>query len=210
MVRKIVDKVPDELLMSDLERYRQEAIKIGATDAKIITTDEVIVDERVRMKCVYPKCNLYGTNANCPPYSATPAETREIVKRYRYAVFCTIETPPAGTIGSDTALITSFRKKMGEVISTVEAMAYYDGYYLAIGFTGGACKQAYCADLECSALKPGQACRMSLRARASVEAVGIDAFLMATRVGWDVYPAGRSLKLDDIPCGRRLGLVLIY
>ena len=210
MVRKIVDKVPTEVLMADLERYRQEAIKLGATDAKIITGDEVIIDERVRMKCMYPKCNLYGTNANCPPYSATPAETREIVKKYRYAIFCTVETPPEGVLGTDTAFITSFRRKMGEVISKIEAMAYYDGYYFAMGCTGGACKQAYCNDIECSALEPGQACRMALKARASMEAVGIDAFLMATKVGWKVYPAGASLKAADIPCGRRLGLVLIY
>lgn len=210
MVRKITDKVSNEVLIADLERYQQEAIKLGATDAKIITSDEVIVDERARMKCMYPKCNLYGTNANCPPYSATPAETREIVKKYQYAIFCTIQTPPEGILGADTAFINSFRRKMGEIITKIEAMAYYDGYYFAMGFSGGACKQAYCNDLECSALKPGQACRVPLKARAAMEAVGIDAFLMAAKVGWEVYPAGGSLKVEDIPCGRRLGLVLIY
>ena len=66
MTRKIVDVVPDELLQSDLEKYRQRAIELGATDAKIITSDMVIVDERVRAKCIYPKCPWYGTNAHCP------------------------------------------------------------------------------------------------------------------------------------------------
>lgn len=210
MVRKITDKVPNAILAADLERYRQEAIRLGATDAKIITVDEVIVDERARLKCRIPMCNLYGVNANCPPYSPTSAETREIVKKYRYAIFCTIETPPEGVVGTDAALANSFRRKMGGIISEIEAMAYYDGYYFAMGFSGGACKQAYCNKLECSALKPGQACRVPLKARPAMEAVGIDAFLMAAKVGWDIYPAGGRLKVEDIPCGRRLGLVLIY
>ena len=52
MVRKIVEKVPDELLQQDLEKYRRRALEIGATDAKIITTDIILIDERVRAKCI--------------------------------------------------------------------------------------------------------------------------------------------------------------
>ena len=69
MVRKIVEKVPDELLQQDPEKYRQRAIEIGATDAKIITTDIIVIDERVRAKCINPVCASYGTNINCPPYA---------------------------------------------------------------------------------------------------------------------------------------------
>ena len=38
MVRKIVEKVPDEQLQKDLEKYRQQALELGAKDTKIITT----------------------------------------------------------------------------------------------------------------------------------------------------------------------------
>ena len=48
MVRKILVSVPDEVLQKDLEKYRQRAIELGATDAKIITTDKILIDERVR------------------------------------------------------------------------------------------------------------------------------------------------------------------
>ena len=67
MVRKIVEYIPDEQLHNDLEKYRQHTIQLGATDAKIITADMVIIDERVRAKCIYPKCEYYGTSAHCPP-----------------------------------------------------------------------------------------------------------------------------------------------
>lgn len=69
MIRKILDKIPNEDLKEDLKKYQQRAIELGATEAKIITTDLIVIDERVRTKCIYPKCTSYGTNANCPPYA---------------------------------------------------------------------------------------------------------------------------------------------
>ena len=51
MVRKIAEKVPDEQLHKDLDKYRQQAIGFGSTDAKVITTDMVLIDERVLAKC---------------------------------------------------------------------------------------------------------------------------------------------------------------
>ena len=83
MVRKIVESVPDEQLHKDLEKYRQRAIELGATDAKIITTDMVVIDERVLAKCRYPKCRYYGTNANCPPYGMDLELVRKIVNNFR-------------------------------------------------------------------------------------------------------------------------------
>ncbi len=62
MVRKMLADIPDELVHQDLEKFRQLAIDLGATDAKVVTTDMVIIDERVRAKCIYPKCHWYGTN----------------------------------------------------------------------------------------------------------------------------------------------------
>jgi len=67
MARKIMEKVPEDQLQGDLEKHREHAIELGAADAKVITTDGIIIDERVLAKCVYPKCAGYGTNANCPP-----------------------------------------------------------------------------------------------------------------------------------------------
>jgi len=43
-----------------------------------------------------------------------------------------------------------------------------------------------------------------------MEAVGIDAFTMAAKVGWDIYPIGGSTLPDKVPHGTKLGLVLIY
>ena len=55
MVHKIVEKVPDEQLKQDLEKYRQMALKLGASDAKIIMTDTVLIDERVQESVFTPR-----------------------------------------------------------------------------------------------------------------------------------------------------------
>jgi len=210
MARKIMEKVPRDVLMADLEKYRQKAIELGATDAKIIPSNEIIIDERVRLKCTYPKCRMYGTNANCPPYSVTPAEIREVLKKYQYAIFCMMRVPFDGILSSNDDLYASFRLKINEIVSKIEAMAFHEGYYFATGFASGSCKHVFCEDLECAVLTPGQKCRAELKARSSMEAVGIDCFLTATKVGWDIFPIGKNSNIEDIPCGRLLGLILIH
>ncbi|GAG32139.1 unnamed protein product, partial [marine sediment metagenome] len=47
MARKIQERVPEAQLQEDLEKYCQRAIELGATDAKIIGMDDVVIDERV-------------------------------------------------------------------------------------------------------------------------------------------------------------------
>jgi predicted metal-binding protein len=215
MVRKVVKKVSHNQLISDLKKYRNEAITLGASDAKIIKSEEVLIDERAYAKCMYPKCQAYGTNANCPPYSMKPEELRKVVKKYKYGIILTFEAPSSAFVGSYARLTqkgesAAYRRKMHEIVSKLEAMAFYDGYYFALGFAGGPCKSVFCKDLECQALQPGKACRFPLKARSAMEGVGMDVFGMVTRMGWDVYPCGSSLSSKDVPLGRRVGIVFIY
>ena len=213
MVRKIVEKVPDELLQQDLEKYRQRALELGATDAKIITTDMVLIDERVLAKCINPKCRCYGTNVDCPPYAMDLDLVRKVVNNFRYAIFYMMEVPSEVMAGPEVRAKNLFRPtqiKNFEITSKIEAEAFYDGYHLALGFAGGPCKIAFCPDIECSALVPGRPCRHALRARSAMEGVGMDVFTMAAKMGWDIYPIGASISPSDVPHGTRLGLVLIY
>ena len=212
MVRKILEKVPDEMMQQDLEKYRQRAIELGATDAKVITTDTILIDDRVRAKCIYPKCRRYGTNANCPPYAMELDLVRKTVNGFRHAIFFKIQVPSdevAGPEARDKQLYGHSTIKNHEIVSKIEAEAFFDGHHLALGFAGGSCKSVFCPDSECSALVPGQACRHPLRARSSMEAVGMNALTMATKVGWDVYPIGAAVSPSEVPHGTKLGIVLI-
>ena len=214
MARKIVERVPEEQLQEDLEKYRQRALELGATDAKIITTDNVVIDERVLAKCTYPKCRGYGTNANCPPHAMQPYQVRKVVDNYRYALFIKLESPREDLAGPDIkdkrAAGLPWQRKLNEIAAKLEAEAFYDGYHLALAFGMGSCKSLFCPDTDCRALVPGQACAHFLKARSSMEAVGMDVCTMATRVGWDIYPIGEASLPSDVPRVLRLALVLIY
>jgi len=49
-----------------LERLRLFSLKSGADDAVIIPSSDVIVDPRVRFKCMIPKCYMSGNCSHCP------------------------------------------------------------------------------------------------------------------------------------------------
>ena len=212
MARRIIEKVPEKQLFEDLEKYQKKALALGAADAKIITTNDIIFDERVRMKCLYPKCYFYGISGQCPPNSLPIDEYRKAVVKYNYAIFFTLEVPPKDFIGTEVMekeLYLPHEQKHYDVVSLIEADAFYDGYYLALGFAAGPCKLIFCLNADCNVLQ-GKPCRAAGRARTSMEGAGMDVFMMSTKMGWEIYPCGFNQKPEDVPIARLGGLILIY
>ena len=213
MIRKIVESVPDDVLQQDLAGYRQRAIELGATDAKIITTDKIIIDERVRMKCLVPICRSYGTNPHCPPNAPELEAIRKTVNNFKYAIFYMLKLPPeeiAGPEAKEKKLSLPSQITNWEIATKLESEAFYDGYYLAMGFAGGPCNIVYCPDRRCTVMAAQRACPNALFVRPSMEGSGMDCYLMATKVGWDIYPIGGGVSPSEVPFGTKLGLVLIY
>ncbi|MGA2027997.1 MAG: DUF2284 domain-containing protein, partial [Syntrophobacteraceae bacterium] len=93
-IRKIRVDMNDEQLSADLERYRQKAIDLGASNARIVRAEQIPVDERVPMKCQIPRCFGYGAGAQCPPNTMKPAELRDLLRKYEWAVFFIKDVPP--------------------------------------------------------------------------------------------------------------------
>jgi len=210
-VRKINTEITDQQIQTDLERYGKLALELGATDTRIVTTDMVLIDERVRAKCIWPKCDGYGISAHCPPYAPPLDEVRRIISRYRTGLFIRLNVPTDEIAGQESRkkrLWWPSTRILHEVVSKLEAEAFFNGYHLALGFGSGSCK-GLCRDLDCTAIQPGQGCRFPLKARPSMESVGMDVFTMATRAGWEVYPIGASISPGDVPIGSKFGLVLI-
>jgi predicted metal-binding protein len=214
MVRKIVEKFPEDLLEQDLNKYQQKAIEFGATDAKIITNDMILIDERVRAKCFVPVCRHYGTNAVCPPNAMELDLFRKVVNNFRYALFFMIKVP-----STELAHPEFIEKKKGartqvltwEICAKIESEAFYDGHHLAMAFASGPCLPYLCPGEDVCALLAGKgSCRGAYKARSAMEAVGMDAFRMAAKVGWEVYPIGEDIPPSEVPHGARLGLVLIH
>ncbi len=70
---------------SELEQFeflRKTALENGAVAAKIITTDKIVIEDRIVLKCKVG-CPNYGKTLMCPPYTPTAEEFRKIVKEYR-------------------------------------------------------------------------------------------------------------------------------
>jgi len=202
--------IPEEELAAHLERYERVARETGATHAARIPAAQVPVDERVSLKCSIPKCFGYGTCANCPPHSLKPEETRRLVALYRWGVAFGLQIP-AEVVVRDKATIQArveAYKKIFEVASAVESAAFYDGHYLSVGFAAGSCKSTYCFDKPCAVLNR-EKCRLQLRARPSMESVGIDCYRIAVELGWEIYPIGSSAAACCLPHGLLMGLVLV-
>ncbi|MCE5334227.1 MAG: DUF2284 domain-containing protein [Desulfobacteraceae bacterium] len=211
MARKITPDMYDSLLREDLERYRTKAIDLGASRAKIVRVEDIPVDERVILKCQVPRCFGYGAGAQCPPHTLKPAELRELLKKYRFAVFFIMNVPPEVIVRDKETIkerVAAYQQ-LYKIVSEVESAAFYDGHYLAVGFAAGSCRHTYCGQQkDCQALR-GERCRFSLLSRPSMEAVGIDVYRMVAQADWDIYPIGSGAQPADIPKGTLAGIVIV-
>ena len=212
-VRALGSAVSEEKFNQDLERYRKSAIVMGATDAVIIPADDVIVDERVRLKCLVPRCLRAGETPNCPPNAPDLDLVRKALSRYSKAVLvkCNVEpmedyAPQKPGTGESQRKTLSFHRKSADIVYEIEKQAYKDGYHLAIGFGGGSCKDYLCNGLVCQFLDSGR-CRFPQRARPAMEAMGIDVVDIINKAGWESYALLDDL--DEIPCAVTVGIVFI-
>jgi len=209
--KKIKVDISETQIQHDLERYINKALELGASKAKVYQTDEIPVDERVVLKCQIPRCFGYGVSANCPPNTLKPEELREHLKKYKWAVFFVTDIPSEVIVRDKTTIKerVAVYQKVFKIVSEIESMAFYDGHYLAFGFGAGSCRHTYCGlEDECQAMN-GKKCKFSLRARPSMEAVGIDVFKMVALSGWDIYPIGSNAKSSDIPKGVLAGIIIV-
>ena len=204
----------EETLRADLERYCRLALESGASEAVVIPADNVTIDERVRLKCVVPRCIRAGETPNCPPYAPDLDLVRRALSRFSWAILlkCNVEpleeyVPGRGATKAEKRRVLSFHKKGSDVVCALERQAYKDGYSLAMGFGGGSCKDYLCGGVICQFLDSGR-CRFPHRARPAMEAVGIDVITLINKVGWEAFAL-----LDDVsvvPCAVTVGIVFIY
>ncbi len=83
------------IILTNLEKIGDigKALELGATTATIIPADHVVIDERVRLKCVVPRCLRAGETPNCPPYAPDLNLVRQALSRFSKAVLikCNVE-----------------------------------------------------------------------------------------------------------------------
>jgi len=208
--RKALVEVPEDVLQADLCRYVNKAIEIGASDAKIIPADWVIVDERARLKCYIPKCYAYGQSPYCPPNTPEPEFMRKALSRFKWAILIKHEVTPVDDFtGKGWAKAHSkHHRKVFEIIGNLESLASVEGYHFATGFAAGSCVHELCGGNACRALNGGS-CPHNLRARPSMEAVGIDVYNLVAKAGWDIY-ACHVAEGVTVPSAMSVGILFVY
>jgi predicted metal-binding protein len=204
----------DEVLRANLERYRRLALELGASDVVVIPASDVVIDERVRLKCMVPRCLRAGETPNCPPNAPNLDLIRRALSRFSWAILlkCDVRpiedyAPGRGKTREEKRRVLSFHRQGNDIVYELERQAYKDGYHLAMGFGGGSCKDYLCQGVICQYLDSGR-CRFPHRSRPAMEAMGIDVTDLINKVGWEAYAL-----LDDltqIPCAITVGILFVY
>lgn len=174
----------------------------------------VVLDPRVKLKCMVPTCANYGRNLMCPPNVMPLDQFAEVMGRYEHAILVQYPIPldrevmkgAEGKRLEDVYEEGDYAKRLSrseaefmDLINEVEKRAMGMGYRFATAFTGGPCHLCE----ECVGQRSGERCRHPFRSRPSMEAMGIDVFLTAQNadLGFEMpprdHPVWNGLVLID-------------
>jgi predicted metal-binding protein len=163
----------------------------GATRTILIKAKDVVVDERVRLKCRVPICGAYGQNLMCPPHVPPVEAFRSALEKFSDAVLVQFTVPlPEGSEGTKQDVFAA-AKRLHELVNLGEKNAFEEGFRFATGLIGGCCRLCD----ECEGVKPGGRCAHPFKARPSMEAMGIDVTATTEKAGLEVpsYPIDQSV-----------------
>ena len=152
----------------------------GASVVSLIDIADIVVDERVRLKCRVPVCDSYNKNLMCPPHVPSVAEFRTVLKNYSRAILIQVsaELHEAYT-NAPTEEVFLPARKLHELVNLGEKEAFTVGFRFAAGFIGGCCRLCD----ECIIVQGGTLCRYPFKARPSMEAMGIDVTATVEKAG---------------------------
>lgn len=185
--------------LKDLDFLRKIALDHGAIDAALITSDKIVIEDRIVFKCRVG-CTNYGKTLSCPPHTPTADEFRKIVSEYKYALFIKfISSAKADEeLAKNLSKPTndpSISKEMKEeltkfwafwnedklkhltIILNLEKAAMRKGYPLVTGLVAGYCQLCNKCTLDRTT------CPHPTKARYSEEAVGVNVQATAKNAG---------------------------
>ena len=175
--------------------FVEVALRAGATAARIIPSNRVVIDERVRFKCEVPRCAGYGQYLTCPPYVMSVEGFSRIRSGYKWGLLVQVEAKNIDStdkgkerisraiLKENNKLHHPFKLKLLEIVEAVESAAFKKGMRFATGLVGGSC--VLCE--RCVDDKASQVCRHPFRARPPMEAVGIDVVKTAQNAGLPIH-----------------------
>ncbi len=220
-------------LQEDLKTLVEKAEGLeGVSRAAIISAKDIIVDAKVRWKCLYPICFGVGSSPCCPPETPPVDECERIIHSFRYAIVFQMDVPvELFAISADSEDYDKYSEAELEeyaregsrpfiennaACNQIEAWANSMGYRQAVSFQGGPCTGIMLG--ECGTVPPGgkcavlagNTCRRFLKSRPAMEAMAIDVIGTILPLGWDmVYIGGSTNTAEEIPCASTAGLLLV-
>lgn len=162
---------------NDLEGYCRRVTEGRTAQAKVINPSTVVTAPWVRLKCQFG-CARYGKGYCCPPDTPTPEYMRKVLDSYGRAILFHFESAKI----PDQSRKKSFSEYLDALVD-LEGEMFKDGYYKSLVLLCGPCDLCK----ECGKLK-GSPCNFSHRARASMEACGIDVYATARGNGFSIHP----------------------
>jgi predicted metal-binding protein len=182
----------------NLDFLRKMALDLGASDAKIISANKIVVEDRVVLKCKVG-CTNYGKTLTCPPYTPSANEFRNIVSEFSWALFMkftskaeadselqkSLSITDASNLPKETKekadrFWAAWKKDKAEILASVvklEKEAMSKGYSLAVSFVSGSCQLCDKCQTET------RICIHPEMARPSEDAVGVNVKKTAENAG---------------------------
>lgn len=202
----MVVNITDSEIRAHLQKLKEMAMELGASDARIVPADMIPIEDQIVEMCREPLCECYSMSANCPPHVMKPKEARKWILFYEVALLFKIDVSPRLLFSDESFDV--FRK-IYVICSKLENLSSELGYVRSKGLAAGSCKSVFCNNIPCEALLDGGKCRYPSLGRPSMEALGINVFRLAKDVGWKIYPILRDSDPKDIPNAMLVGLLLV-
>jgi predicted metal-binding protein len=191
-----------------LKALIQDAQKSGASEAGIISTKDIVVDNNLADMCREPRCENYGFSKSCPPHVSGPIVFKKQLEKFSRAIFFKIDVPSKILYSSERREVFQL---LHEIAAGIEKSAVKMGFASAQAYAGGSCKKIFCHDhAECLALSEEGKCRNPQYARPSMSGFGIDVAKLFKTSGWTMNWTHPDTDSAATQMANVCGLVLIY
>ncbi len=190
---------------SKLESLLELAVSSGATDARVVSTRDIIVDDRLPDICRQTACEGYGRSKSCPPHVAGPSMFREWIKTIEHAIVVKIDVPMEILLSEREDIM----RLLHEIVASVELAAKQLGYANSKAFAGGSCKQFFCSShADCRVVSGEGDCRNPHLSRPSMSGFGVNVAELINTAGW-TEDAKKSGAHERTSTGTVSGLILV-
>jgi predicted metal-binding protein len=190
----------EKIAGSFMEKLCQQALELGALEAIGLDAGDIVLDERVQLKCLVPLCANYGVNLTCPPNSLSFSDFKRILSRYHSAMLIKVNNHSMSKPGANSLnevwrgdykkdnpagvadyiyLLRQGQEKLYTIIEQIESLCLKEGYHFTAGLSAGGC--SLCD--QCVGARSGLPCRHPFKARPSMEGLGIDVMATAANAG---------------------------